>query len=62
MVSLADVNPYEMIAYTGSRVLEDSTIVFVGTGLPIIAAMHAQMTHAPSVNLIFEAGSLASIL
>jgi glutaconate CoA-transferase subunit B len=62
MVSLADVNPFEMIAFTGSRVLEDNTIVFVGTGLPIIAAMHAQMTHAPNVNLIFEAGSLASML
>ena len=62
MVSIADVNPYEMIAFTGSRVLEDNTIVFVGTGLPIIASMHAQMTHAPSINLIFEAGSLASIL
>ncbi|HVO84075.1 MAG TPA: CoA-transferase [Syntrophobacteria bacterium] len=62
MVTVADVNPYEMIAFTGSRVLEDNTIIFVGTGLPIIASMHAQMTHAPNVNLIFEAGSLASIL
>lgn len=62
MVAIADVNPYEMIAFTGSRVLQDNTIVFVGTGLPIIASMHAQLTHAPSVNLIFEAGSLASIL
>jgi glutaconate CoA-transferase subunit B len=62
MVEITDVNPYEMIAYTGSRVLEDNTIVFVGTGLPIIASMHAQMTHAPNINLIFEAGSLASIL
>jgi glutaconate CoA-transferase subunit B len=57
-----DYNPYEMIAFTGSRVLEDDTIVFVGTGLPIIASMHAQLTHAPNISLIFEAGSLASIL
>jgi glutaconate CoA-transferase, subunit B len=62
MVSLADVNPYEIIAFTGSRVLEDNTIVFVGTGLPIIASMHAQLTHAPNLNLIFEAGSFGSIL
>ena len=54
------VNPFEMIAYTGSRVLEDETIVFVGTGLPIIAAMHAQLTHAPNLHMIFEAGSLAA--
>ncbi len=59
---MADYNPYEMIAFTGSRVLEDNTIVFVGTGLPIISALHAQMTHAPNLLMIFEAGSLAPIL
>ena len=59
---MAEYGPFEMIAYTGSRVLEDETIVFVGTGLPIIAAMHAQLTHAPNLNMIFEAGSLAAIL
>ncbi len=52
----------EMISYTGSRVLEDEKIVFVGTGLPIIAAMHAQLTHAPNLYMIYEAGSLAPIL
>lgn len=57
-----DIGPFEVIAYTGSRVLEDETIVFVGTGLPIIASMHAQLTHAPNLNLIFEAGSLGAIL
>ncbi|MBN1930740.1 MAG: glutaconate CoA-transferase [Desulfobacterales bacterium] len=59
---MPEYGPFEMIAYTGSRVLEDDTIVFVGTGLPIIASMHAQLTHAPNLNLIFEAGSLAAIL
>ena len=52
----------EMISFTGSRVLEDEKIVFVGTGLPIIAAMHAQLTHAPNLYMIYEAGSLAPIL
>jgi glutaconate CoA-transferase subunit B len=59
---MAECGPFEMIAYTGARVLEDETIVFVGTGLPIIAAMFAQLTHAPNLNMIFEAGSLAAIL
>ena len=59
---MATCGPFEMIAYTGSRVLEDDTIVFVGTGLPIIAAMHAQHTHAPNLNMIFEAGSLGAVL
>ena len=59
---MAQYGPFEMIAYTGARVLEDNTIVFVGTGLPIVAAMFAQLTHAPNLNMIFEAGSLAAIL
>jgi glutaconate CoA-transferase subunit B len=59
---MAEYGPFEMIAYTGSRVLEDETIVFVGTGLPIIASMHAQLTHAPNLNMIFEAGSFGAIL
>ncbi|MDD4588517.1 MAG: glutaconate CoA-transferase, partial [Heliobacteriaceae bacterium] len=59
---MAEYTPFEMIAFTGSRVLEDEKIVFVGTGLPIIAAMHAQLTHAPNLFMIYEAGSMAPIL
>ncbi len=59
---MAEYNPYEMIAYIGSRILEDRKIVFVGTGLPIIAAMHAQYTHAPNLLMIYEAGSVAPVL
>jgi len=59
---MAEVSPMEMIAYAGSRVLEDETVVFVGTGLPIIAALHAQLTHAPGIQMIFEAGSFGAIL
>lgn len=54
--------PFEMIAFTGSRVLEDEKIVFVGTGLPIIASMHAQLTHAPNLSMIFESGPLSPVL
>ncbi|GLI33387.1 CoA-transferase subunit beta [Desulforhabdus amnigena] len=59
---MPEYSDMEMIAYTGSRVLEDEKIVFVGTGLPIIAAMHAQLTHAPNLYMIYEAGSLAPVL
>ncbi|HOV86153.1 MAG TPA: CoA-transferase [Syntrophobacteraceae bacterium] len=59
---MPEYTPFEMIAYTGSRVLEDETIVFVGTGLPIIASIHAQLTHAPGLGIIFEAGPLTPIL
>ncbi|MDD2389298.1 MAG: glutaconate CoA-transferase [Desulfobacterales bacterium] len=59
---MPDYGPFEMIAYAGSKILKDETVVFVGTGLPIIASIHAQLTHAPSLQMIFEAGSLGAIL
>lgn len=59
---MVDYTPYEMIAYTGSRLLEDEKTVFVGTGLPMIATLHAQRTHAPNIIQLFEAGSLGPIL
>lgn len=59
---MTEYSPFEMIAFTGSRVLTDNTTVFVGTGLPIIASIHAQLTHAPGLGMIFEAGPLAPIL
>jgi acyl CoA:acetate/3-ketoacid CoA transferase beta subunit len=51
-------NPREFLAYTGAAALEDKTAVFVGTGLPMIAGMLAQKTHAPNLLIIFEAGGI----
>jgi len=51
-------NLREYLAFSGARVLEDGKSVFVGTGLPIIASMLAQRTHAPGLLIIFEAGGL----
>jgi acyl CoA:acetate/3-ketoacid CoA transferase alpha subunit/acyl CoA:acetate/3-ketoacid CoA transferase beta subunit len=48
----------EMLACVASNILEDKKSVFVGTGLPIIASMLAQRTHAPNLLLFFEAGSI----
>lgn len=59
---MTDYSAVEMIAFTGSRMLEDNKIVFVGTGLPMIAAMHAQLTHAPGLGMIFESGALSPLL
>ena len=41
-----------------SQLLEDKKSVLVGTGLPMIAAMLAQRTHAPGLLIIFEAGGI----
>lgn len=55
-------NVREFIAFTGAKVLQDKTSVFVGTGLPMIAAILAQKTHAPQLLIIFEAGGVGPIL
>jgi acyl CoA:acetate/3-ketoacid CoA transferase beta subunit len=48
----------ELLACVAARLLEDRKSVFVGTGLPMIAAMLAQRTHAPGLLIIFEAGGI----
>ncbi len=53
-----DYNPTELLAYVAAGLLEDGKSVFVGTGLPMIAAMLAQRTHAPNLLIIFEAGGI----
>ncbi len=48
----------ELLACVAARLLEPGKSVFVGTGLPMIAAMLAQRTHAPGLLIIFEAGGI----
>jgi acyl CoA:acetate/3-ketoacid CoA transferase beta subunit len=53
-----DCSPTELLAYAAAQMLEDGQSVFVGTGLPMIAAMLAQRTHAPGILIVFEAGGI----
>lgn len=48
----------ELLAYVAAKTLEDGKSVFVGTGLPMIAAMFAQKTFAKNLLIIFEAGGV----
>ena len=50
--------PTELLACVAAKMLEDKKSVFVGTGLPMIASMLAQRTHAPNLLIIFEAGGV----
>ncbi len=52
--------PAELMAYAAAQQLEDKKSVLVGTGLPIIATMFAQRTHAPNLLIIFEAGGVGA--
>jgi glutaconate CoA-transferase subunit B len=54
----APYTPTELLSCVAARLLEDGKSVFVGTGLPMIAAMLAQRTHAPNLLIIFEAGGI----
>lgn len=53
-----DYTPAELITCVAARLLEDNRSVLVGTGLPMIAAMLAQRSHAPNLLLVFEAGGI----
>jgi acyl CoA:acetate/3-ketoacid CoA transferase beta subunit len=55
-----DYNSTELLATVASKILEDESTVMVGTGMPMLAAMLAQKTHAPNVTLIYEAGGIGA--
>jgi len=52
----------ELMICRAAKELKDGEIAFIGTGLPMIAAMLAKRTHAPNLVLIFEAGTVDSKL
>jgi glutaconate CoA-transferase subunit B len=54
----AEYTPTMLLGTVASKLLEDGKSVFVGTGLPMIAGMLAQRTHAPNLLIIFEAGGI----
>jgi len=57
-MALEGFNLRKLQACVASRMLEDHRSVFVGTGLPMIAALLAQRTHAPGILILFEAGGI----
>ena len=50
----------EMMTVTAARSLRDGMTCFVGIGLPSEAANLARATHAPSLVLIYESGTIGS--
>lgn len=53
-----DYTAQEIIVVAGAKVLEDKKVVFVGTGLPMVASLLAKLTHAPGLITVFEAGAV----
>ncbi len=61
MKQLAQPGEYtlgDLMTVAAAREVRDNEVVFAGTGMPMIAIMLAQRTHAPHLKLIFEAGTL----
>ena len=48
----------DLLCCAAAREVRDDEVVFAGTGLPMVAILLAQRTHAPNLKLIFEAGTL----
>ncbi|MGD8625412.1 MAG: CoA-transferase [Anaerolineae bacterium] len=55
-------NPTELLICTASRLMEDETTAFIGTGIPMLAASLAQRQHAPNLVPIFEFGGTGALL
>ncbi len=52
----------EVLAVMSSRLLKDGQIVFAGVGLPLLAAILAQRTHAPTLTILFEGGTIGAFV
>jgi len=55
-------NPTELLICIASRLMEDETTAFIGTGIPMLAASLAQRRQAPHLIPIFEFGGTGAIL
>jgi len=55
-------NSTELLICTASRLMEDETTAFIGTGIPMLAASLAQRRQAPHLIPIFEFGGTGAIL
>jgi len=51
------MNPLEMLAYILSKQINDNEVVYIGTGLPMVAGILARKTHAPNIMMVYESGA-----
>ncbi len=57
-----EYTPSELLICLASRVMEDESTAFIGTGIPMLAASLAQNMHAPNLIPIFEFGGTGAVL
>ena len=56
----ANYNPQELMVVNAARLLLDYDVVFVGVGIPNLACNLAMRTHAPHLQMIYEAGVIGA--
>lgn len=57
---MGEYSSTEMMVVAAARLLRDGDVVFVGIGLPNLACNLARRTHAPNLNMIYEAGVIGA--
>ncbi len=58
--TIATYTRTELLVAVAAGLLEDCSSAIIGTGMPLLAGLLAQRTHAPGLLLIFEAGGLGA--
>lgn len=53
-------SPSELMVVNAARLLRDHDVVFVGVGIPNLACNLAMRTHAPNLQMIYEAGVIGA--
>jgi glutaconate CoA-transferase subunit B len=61
-MSTPDYTKTELMICVAARLFEDSTTCFIGTGIPMLAAMLAAKTTAPNLVPVFEFGGTGAIM
>ena len=52
----APANPLETLAYIIAQQIHDHSVVYIGTGIPMVAGILAKKTHAPNITIVYESG------
>jgi glutaconate CoA-transferase, subunit B len=61
-MSEQEYNRTELMICVAARLFEDGATAFIGTGIPMLAAMLATKTTAPNLVPVFEFGGMGAIL
>jgi glutaconate CoA-transferase subunit B len=55
-------SPSDQMVISAARQIKDNEVVYVGVGLPMVAAMFAKHTHAPNCTIVIQNGTVRSNL